>query len=363
MADVKISELPATTTPADADELPIVQSGATKKVTKANLTKTAAGWTDDGTVVRLTTSTDNVGIGTTNPIFNDDGTTGANVGKWVAIDGGASGNSAYLGLGGTIPGTTDRVGVLNFYNLSMGGVDNRTAKIMSFNDGALGRGNLSFWTAPSNAGPLQRMQISYTGEIGIGINAATNSTVRVQISGMGTTSSTSSLILMDSAGTPYMFCRDHGKVYVGTTDTASVVAPASDGVFTVGQTGKHSVKSDGTIIQGGGTICHTPVTPAQITANQDNYNPGGDPAYYQRWSSNASRNVTGLTFTAAKYDGQTHLIVNVGSQNIVLMHDVTSTAANRFLNSTGADITLSPNQAAEVIYDATVTRWRVFKRN
>ena len=112
----------------------------------------------------------------------------------------------------------------------------------------------------------------------------------------------------------------------------------------------------------GGTFRAIATSPAQITANQDNYNPGGS-SYFQRWSSDASRDVTGLTFTAAQVDGQTHVIVNVGAQNIVLKEQVTSTAANQFLNSTGADITLEPKKAADVIYDATTARWRVFKRN
>ena len=111
-----------------------------------------------------------------------------------------------------------------------------------------------------------------------------------------------------------------------------------------------------------GTFRFVATTPAQIGANQDDYNPGGS-SYFQRWSSDASRNVTGLTFTAAQVDGQTHLIVNVGAQNIVLKEQTTSTAANQFLNSTGADITLSAKQSALVIYDGTTQRWRVFKQN
>jgi hypothetical protein len=115
-------------------------------------------------------------------------------------------------------------------------------------------------------------------------------------------------------------------------------------------------------LNAGGTWRTTPTTPAQITGNQDNYNPGGS-SYFQRWSSDASRQVTGMTFTAAQVTGQQHVIVNVGSADIVLMEQVTSTAANQFLNSTGADITLAAKQAAYVVYDGTVSRWRVFKMN
>jgi hypothetical protein len=104
-------------------------------------------------------------------------------------------------------------------------------------------------------------------------------------------------------------------------------------------------------------------TPAQITANQNDYNPGGQ-AYFVRLSTDASRNITGYTGSITFIDGEVHLFVNVGTQDVVLKHeDANSVAQNRFLNSTGADITLGPNQAADVIRDDGTNRWRVFKRN
>jgi len=114
---------------------------------------------------------------------------------------------------------------------------------------------------------------------------------------------------------------------------------------------------------GGGTIATAGNSPAQITANQNDYNPGSA-SLFQRWNTDASRNVTGLTFTGTKQDGQRHIIVNVGSNDIVLVHQsASSTAANRFLNTTGADITLTADQQAECIYDNTTARWRCAKRN
>lgn len=123
------------------------------------------------------------------------------------------------------------------------------------------------------------------------------------------------------------------------------------------------VTKDTDATTGGGTRSSPATSPAQITANQNNYNPGGR-SYLQRWNTDASRNITGLVFASTAADGERHIIVNVGSQNIVLQNEnASSTAANRFTNSTGADITLSANQAAEIIYDTTSTRWRVFKHN
>lgn len=112
-----------------------------------------------------------------------------------------------------------------------------------------------------------------------------------------------------------------------------------------------------------GTISFKSHTPAQFGTNQNNYTEeGGNSHGFFRWSSDTSRDVTGLSIS--QEDGDVHIIVNRESNNIVLKHeDANSTAANRFLNSTGADITLSANQAADAIYDGTTQRWRVFKRN
>lgn len=108
-----------------------------------------------------------------------------------------------------------------------------------------------------------------------------------------------------------------------------------------------------------GTIRAAANSPAQITSNQNNYNPG-DQSYFQRWNTDASRNVTGLTFTKAQLDGQRHRIVNAGSFNIVLKHqDANSTAANRFLMSSGGDATIGPDEMVEIVYDGTTARFRV----
>lgn len=112
---------------------------------------------------------------------------------------------------------------------------------------------------------------------------------------------------------------------------------------------------------GGGTFAATAKTPTQIAADQNNYAPGGT-SLFQRWATDAARTVTGLSL--AQVDGQTHYVVNVGSNNVVLANEsASSTAANRFHNTTGADITLTADQQAFVVYDATTARWRVSKMN
>jgi hypothetical protein len=101
------------------------------------------------------------------------------------------------------------------------------------------------------------------------------------------------------------------------------------------------------------------VTPAQLTANTDNFQPTDiDIAIVLRLSTDASRNLTGI------YNGETDrnrwlLIINVGNFDLVLKHNVTSTSAYRFANPGGADVTLNTGDSVKVFYDASSTSWRV----
>jgi hypothetical protein len=155
-------------------------------------------------------SDNNVGFGTTTPVFNDDGITGANVGRFVAIDGRLTGAAGYLGLGGTVPTPGDRVGVLNFYNWAMGGADHRTAAIYSFNGPQLGTGNLEFYTSPNFIGPVRRIQISPTGEVGI--NHASSTGTMVSIMGMTADATTKGLVVLDSNDRPVLTVRSDGQI-------------------------------------------------------------------------------------------------------------------------------------------------------
>lgn len=98
------------------------------------------------------------------------------------------------------------------------------------------------------------------------------------------------------------------------------------------------------------------ISPSQITANQNNYNPSGaGSADVLRLSSDASREITGLAFGVA---GKSVLIVNAGSNDLVLANDdAGSSAVNRF--AMGSDLTLEANQTALAWYDGTSQRWRV----
>lgn len=96
-----------------------------------------------------------------------------------------------------------------------------------------------------------------------------------------------------------------------------------------------------------------------ITSNQNNYAPTRS-AYRLDFTTDASRNLTGLVFTAPpQLNGERHEIYNAGSFNLVLVNNATSTAANRFQNATGADFTLLPGQTVYLQYNSTIARWMV----
>ena len=107
------------------------------------------------------------------------------------------------------------------------------------------------------------------------------------------------------------------------------------------------------------------VTPQQIVANQNDYSPAFQPSMdgmaglhkILRLSTDASRDITGVM---ARRGGAVVWIWNVGAQNIVLKHQSTnSQAQNRFLSSTGLDVTITPDGYAMLTYDATTQRWRL----
>jgi hypothetical protein len=99
------------------------------------------------------------------------------------------------------------------------------------------------------------------------------------------------------------------------------------------------------------------LSPAQITADQNNYEPANiGTNTIIRLSSDASRNVTGM---GGGSSGEVKILVNVGSFDIVLTNeDASSTAANRFSWPQGGSYTLTPGGSVTVAYDNTSSRWR-----
>lgn len=112
----------------------------------------------------------------------------------------------------------------------------------------------------------------------------------------------------------------------------------------------------------GCAVVYIPASPSQITANQNNYTAGNAGAVILRLSSDASRNITGFAASNGNVSGEVRTFINVGAQNIVLTdQDLASTDVNRFICPGAASVTLAANEAANLVYDGTTQRWRVFK--
>lgn len=109
---------------------------------------------------------------------------------------------------------------------------------------------------------------------------------------------------------------------------------------------------------GGGVALPGIVTPDQITAQQNNYDPTGlEGAFCMRLATDATRAITGL-LAPPPAAGRLVLIVNVGSNDLKLTHeDASSDAENRFNFSGAADVTLTTLSTLLIYYDSTSERW------
>jgi hypothetical protein len=97
------------------------------------------------------------------------------------------------------------------------------------------------------------------------------------------------------------------------------------------------------------------IAPAQITTDQNDYNPAGlAAASVLQISSNAARSVSGL---AGGAEGRCLTVINVGSQPVTLLNENASSSASNRL-TLGADLTISAKQAAILRYDGTAARWQ-----
>ena len=124
-----------------------------------------------------------------------------------------------------------------------------------------------------------------------------------------------------------------------------------------------SLISNGTV-SGGGSFAFPSATTA-IAANTNDLVLTG--SAFQRLNCTAPSSLTGIAPPSGgtHVDGRMIRVYNVGTANLTLTHNSgLSTAANRFWNSTAADIVLAPNDYAELIYDSTsngsgISGWRV----
>jgi hypothetical protein len=105
-----------------------------------------------------------------------------------------------------------------------------------------------------------------------------------------------------------------------------------------------------------GDLGYSVSSPAQITANQASY--ALNDAVIHRLSTDASRTLFGIVAPA---NNRRNIIINVGSNDLVLAHESGSAgaAAQRIVSPNGADETLQADGVAELVYDSTSQRHRI----
>ncbi|MGD9839591.1 MAG: DUF2793 domain-containing protein [Afipia sp.] len=101
------------------------------------------------------------------------------------------------------------------------------------------------------------------------------------------------------------------------------------------------------------------ISPPQITSSQNDFAPTGfASASILNLSSDAQRTISGL---AGGAEGRVVVLLNTGSQTIVLLNEsASSTAANRF--TAGGDLAVGAKQAVLLRYDGTAARWSALTR-
>lgn len=101
------------------------------------------------------------------------------------------------------------------------------------------------------------------------------------------------------------------------------------------------------------------LSPAQITAQADDYNPTGlSSASLIHISSDAARSITGIVSNGSQ--GRHLWLFNVGSFNITLEYEhAGSTATNRFTGNGFADVVIASGHIAHLIYSGVHGRWMI----
>lgn len=147
------------------------------------------------------------------------------------------------------------------------------------------------------------------------------------------------------------------------TEIARMDTSANLGVGGTAPSGSRIYATGGLIEAAGGIkntgldISASIISPAQLTANTDDWNPTGlSTASEIRVSTDMARNLTGIV---AQQSGRRIRLHYVGAATIVLKNNTTSSAANRFFTPGGTDYTLSANGGCTIWYDIASTCWRI----
>lgn len=173
---------------------------------------------------------------------------------------------------------------------------------------------------------------------GFAIANGTLNTADISGGGIGLASVSGALKIRANGGITYSF---GATSQIGSLTTAGVVTTDASG----------NLNSTSNIVI---NSISTTATTNTLVADQNNYAIGT--ATFFRLASTPARTITGLS---GGTDGKILIVNNVGSGSLTFTNnDVLSTATNRFLISTGANLTIATNQTVTLIYDSGSGFWR-----
>lgn len=295
-----------------------------------------------------------------------------NVSKSQAIFGNEINVTTNVGTGNT------QWGVRIFNNVSGAGVTCNSAYGIQFR-GATTSATLSTYIslyhsqAPTATntwflyGEVSAANNYLAGSLAVGTTTVTGAKFTVR--GTGATSSTVTAIFENSSGTDILYVRDDGRVSIGNSSpqqtfhvTGTMRLTGSDGTATtlMGRDADGDISAvtlGGSLTLSSGVLSDTGsnvISPSQLTANQNDWNPTGlSTAGVIRLSGdNGFRIISGLAGTGR------YLWHNIGSFALMLAtDDNNSSAANRF--SFGRHVVLFPGKTIETYYDSTTQRHRL----
>jgi hypothetical protein len=153
------------------------------------------------------------------------------------------------------------------------------------------------------------------------------------------------------------------RVPVGANDTMLV----ADSAQAAGVKWTSALLPESVEITGGPLALRGVITPAQITASQNDYNPTGlADATTLRLSADAHRQITGLQGGAT---GRILILQNIGSGAALNLGSIelvnqsaSSVAAYRFSFPASTNIKIPPQGVVALQYDSSTSRWRLFDR-
>lgn len=162
----------------------------------------------------------------------------------------------------------------------------------------------------------------------------------------------SNALIFNDVGETFNLTSGAGYGLSGNGTTVQMLGPSSQ-YINITSAGA-LVNADRLSILGGFRLAED-ITPSQITADQNDYNPTGlSTSAIIRLHSDATRNITGIVPPSG--DGDILFLRNIGVNNIILADDdANSAATNRFYFN--GDVTLAPGETFAIIYDDVENIW------